>query len=232
MSSEVKNALSIKNASHGTLQSYIIGFILSLIFTFIPYYLVVNQVVTGTTLLIAILGFAVIQMLIQIFFFLHLGRGPKPFYNISFFALTVGTILVVVGGSVVIIDNLHYNKKPSDQVKVLVDGEGIYQVGGNKTGACQGQHENHKVTIKNGAVSPIHILAKKCDTLTFSNEDAKERKMSFGEHDKHITYAGMSEILLRGDYNKTITLSETGAYEFHDHYQHETSGYLTVIPQQ
>jgi cytochrome o ubiquinol oxidase subunit IV len=219
-----------QNSEHGTMASYIVGFILSLIFTFIPYYMVVNQSVKGTALLVTILGFAVLQMIIQIVFFLHLGRGPKPFYNVTFFMLTIVTILVVVGGSLVIMSNLHYNKAPSDQVKVLIDGEGIYQIGGEKTGACQGQHANHKVIIKDGKATPVHTLAKKCDTLTFTNEDDSQRKISFGEHDQHGTYAGISEIVLKDGRNKTITLSELGAYEFHDHLQHETAGYFTVIP--
>ena len=119
------------NDAHKTINSYIVGFVLSLIFTAIPYYMVVNQTVTGTSLLLTILGFAVLQMLVQIFFFLHLGRGPKPLYNVVFFASTVGIILVVVGGSIVIINNLHYNKSPSDQTKSLVEGEGIYQIDGD-----------------------------------------------------------------------------------------------------
>ncbi len=103
--------------AHKTVESYVIGFILSLIFTFIPYYLVVNQIVSGSSLLVTILGFAVVQMIIQIVFFLHLGRGPKPFYNVAFFISTVGIILIVVGGSIVIINNLHYNMLPSDRME-------------------------------------------------------------------------------------------------------------------
>lgn len=213
---------------HKTMQSYVIGFILSLIFTFIPYYMVVNQVVTGTSLLITILGFAVVQMMIQIVFFLHLGRGPKPFYNIVFFVLTIITILVVVGGSVVIMHNLHYNKTIPDQAKSLINDEGIYQIEGNLTGACKGQYENHQVTIKDGQVSPLYTAAKQCDTLTFINEDSGTRKISFGQHENHGSYAGNTEIEVKKGRNKTITLSETGAYQFHDHLQHETAGVFTV----
>lgn len=211
-----------------TMESYVVGFVLSLIFTFFPYYMVVNQIVTGTTLLLTILGFAILQMLVQIFFFLHLGRGPKPFYNIVFFGFTVITILVVVGGSVVIMRNLHYNMTVPDQTKKLINREGIYQIEGELTGACHGQHANHQVTIKDGQVSPLYTAAKKCDTLTFINEDDSERKISFGEHDHHGSYAGETELVVKKGRNKTITLSETGAYRFHDHLQHETAGVFTV----
>lgn len=214
-----------------TLESYIIGFALSLVFTFIPYYMVVNQIATGTALLVTILGFAVIQMLIQITFFLHLGRGPKPLYNIAFFVSTVGIILVVVGGSIVIMNNLHYNKTPSDQTKALIDKEGIYQINGELTGACHGQYANHQVTIKDGIVTPLYTAAKKCETLTFINEDETERKISFGEHDQHSSYGGETEVVVKKGRNKTITLSEAGAYRFHDHLDHETAGVFTVIEQ-
>lgn len=213
---------------HGTMTSYVIGFILSLVFTLIPYYLVTNQTIRGTSLLVTILGVAVLQMLIQIFFFLHLGRGPKPLYNVVFFASTVGIILVVVGGSLVIINNLHSNKITADQTKSLVDGEGIYQINGKQTGACQGQHANHQIIIKNGQATPLHTLADKCDTLSFINEDNVAMEIAFGAHDKHSAYAGESELSVPKGRSKTITLSESGTYQFHDHLQRKTVGGFTV----
>ncbi len=212
---------------HGTTKSYIIGFVLSLVFTAIPYYMVVNKSVSGTALLVTILGFAVLQMLIQIFFFLHLGRGPKPLYNVVFFASTVGIILVVVGGSIFIMRNLHY-MTPAEATKKLVQDESIYQIGGAMTGACQGARANHQVTIVNGRVSPAHTDAQLCDTLTFINEDSTEREITFGTHPQHGSYAGETELTLRNGRNKTITLNQTGSYQFHDHLDAEVAGDFTV----
>ena len=92
---------------HKSVTAYVIGFILSLIFTLIPYYLVVNHTLKGMDLLLTIMGFAVVQLIVQIVFFLHIGRGPKPNWNLWFFAGTVFAILVVTGGSVIIMSNLH-----------------------------------------------------------------------------------------------------------------------------
>jgi len=223
--------MSIQQAhEHGTVRSYVIGFVLSLVFTLIPYYLVVHQTVSGTALLMTIMGFAVIQAIIQITFFLHLGRGPKPNWNLFFFVSTVGIIMIVVGGSIVIISNLHYNMQPSDETKQLIVDEGIYQVNGKKTGACHEIGANHKVTIKNSLASPLHTTAKLCDTLTFINEDNKLRDIAFGTHPEHQAYAGESELLVQKGVNKTITLSESGTYKFHDHLQEETAGNFTVTP--
>lgn len=215
----------------GTMKSYVIGFILSLIFTFIPYYLVKYQILSGSSLLIMILGFAVLQLIVQVIFFLHLGRGPKPNWNLFFFIATVGIILVVVGGSIMIMSNLYRNMTPLDQVSKLTNDEGIYQIGGEKTGACQGQHANHKITIKNSQASPLNTDARLCETLTFINEDNEEREITFGTHPEHGVYAGETELVVRKGRAKTITLSEAGTYNFHDHLHAEIEGSFTVRTQ-
>jgi cytochrome o ubiquinol oxidase operon protein cyoD len=231
MNSAPHNASIPPKHEHGTTKSYVVGFLLSLVFTIIPYYLVVGHVVSGNALVATILGFAVLQMVIQIVFFLHLGREPKPHWNLAFFISTVGIILVVVGGSLVIIHNLHYNMAPMDAAKSIVEDERIYQIGGEKTGACQGIHANHKAVIKNGQVSPALTAAHRCDTLTLINEDDTVREMTFGTHPHHEAYAGESELTVRKGRGKTITLSEPGTYQFHDHLHEQTHGSFTVTSQ-
>ncbi len=218
------------NSEHGTMQSYIVGFLLSLVFTAIPYYLVVNKSVSGTTLLETIIGFAILQMAVQIFFFLHLGRGPKPLYNVVFFVSTVGIILVVVLGSIFIMNNLHYNMSAKEVTTKLAEREAISQVGGAQTGACQQIHANHKVTIRSGTVSPLHTEAHLCDTLTFINEDNIVRDIAFGPHPQHEIYSGESEVAVHKGYAKTITLNQSGTYPFHDHLNPEITGSFTVTP--
>jgi len=215
---------------HRTTGSYVTGFLLSLIFTAIPYYMVVHKTVSGSALLATILLFAVLQMLIQIFFFLHLGRGPKPLYNVIFFVSTVGIILVVVLGSMFIMKNLHYNMSPESATTKLAQDEGIDQVGGEKTGACSDIGVNHKVIIKNNIASPAHTDAKLCDTLTFINEDDRVREIAFGKHPAHEAYGGELELSVRKGYPKTITLNQTGAQLFfHDHLDPTANGGFSVI---
>lgn len=219
---------------HRTTTSYVVGFILSLIFTAIPYYMVVNKTVTGNSLLATILGFAVLQMLVQIFFFLHLGRGPKPLYNVVFFVSTVGLILVVVFGSIFIMDHLHYNMAPpQDVTKKLAQDEAIAQVGGEKTGACTDFGANHQVVIRDGKISPVHIDAKLCDTLSFINEDTKSYDLVFGEKSQPTTYGGETGIPIRKSYPTTITLNqESSNLLFRDSLNPMMTGYFTVVSQE
>lgn len=214
---------------HGTVWSYVVGFGLSLICTLIPYYLVTHKTLAGSQpLLMAILAFAFVQVVIQVVFFLHIGRGPKPRWNLYFFIATLAIVAMVVGGSVLIINNLHYNMSPQDATKKLVNDEGIAEVSGNATGACDEIRENHTIRIIDGKVSPIHTEAKQCDTLTFINQDGVEREMTFGVHPAHTPYAGVSEFPLTNKKNFTITLSESGTFEFHDHNHPNTFGTFTV----
>lgn len=224
-----------KNHNHakpeqGSVRSYVTGFMLSLLFTAIPYYLVVDKTLSGNSLIAAILGFALLQMLVQIYFFLHLGRGPKPLYNIVFFASTIGLILVVVCGSMFIMEHLHYNMAPSELPKKIAEDEGIYQMNGMLTGACQGVHDNHIITISNGTVDPLHVDAQYCDTLTFVNRDEQTRSLTFGTHPNHGTYGGESEIVVRNSRPGSVTLNQLGSYQYHDHQDSNVAGHFTVSP--
>jgi cytochrome o ubiquinol oxidase operon protein cyoD len=220
-----------KQRANESVGSYITGFVLSVICTLIPYSLVVNKTVTGNSLLAVIVGFATLQVLIQVFFFLHLGRGPKPLYNIAFFAATVGIIMVVVGGSLFIMNNLHYNMlPPSDTAKQLAEGEGIAQVEGIKTGACEAIKANHQIIIAKNMepLRPTKTQAQLCDTLSFVNQDSMTHEIGFGMSDKPETYAGQSMISIRKGKAETITLNQTGTYRLFDHHNPELYITLTV----
>jgi cytochrome o ubiquinol oxidase operon protein cyoD len=215
-------------AEHGTTVSYVIGFLLSLVFTAIPYYLVVNKTVTGNSLLATILGFAVLQMAVQIFFFLHLGRGPKPLYNVAFFISTVGIILVVVVGSIFIMDHLSYNMEtPKATTTKLAQDEGISQVGGEKTGACAYIGANHQVIILKGQAAPLRTEARLCDSLTFINQDDIVHSIMFGSSTYQETYGGETGVIVRRGHPKTITLNQLGSHLFHEQ-QPGTAGYFVV----
>jgi len=230
MSDILNNTNTKPKAGHGTAWSYVIGFLLSLVLTAIPYYLVVNKTITGKALLSTILGFAVLQMMVQIFFFLHLGRGPKPLYNVVFFISTVGIILVVVVGSIFIMDNLTYNMSSGDVTTRLAQNESIAQVGTEKTGACQELKNNHLISITGGIVNPVHTDASLCDTLTFVNFDAVAREMAFGPHPEHLVYGGITEVAVRKNNSKTFTLNQLGTHKFHDHDDENVAGDFTVTP--
>lgn len=228
MSSVGRKTATQHDPEHGTVVSYIVGFLLSLLFTFIPYYMVVHQPITGSSLLITILVFAVLQLLVQVIFFLHIGRGPKPNWNLYYLIGTVITILIVVGGSIFIINNITYNMLPTEQAKKLINDEGINQIEGQETGACAGQYETHRIELKNNQVNPEYTYANKCDTLLFINEDSGSRTIVFGEYPKSKIYAGEIGIVVSNRRSDTLTLSEVGSYQFYDKNNPATQGFFVV----
>lgn len=93
---------------HGNFKSYILGFVLSIIFTLIPFFLVVSKTITGMTLIFVVLAFALAQLLVQLFLFLHVGE-EKPRWNFNAFLYTFFVFTVLIVGSVWIMINLNHH---------------------------------------------------------------------------------------------------------------------------
>ena len=94
---------------HGTLKSYIIGFILSILLTVIPYFIVVNHVFTSGIIIAAVVLLAVLQLLVQLVFFLHLNTESKPRWNLTAFVFSALIVAILVAGTMWIMYHLDYN---------------------------------------------------------------------------------------------------------------------------
>lgn len=82
---------------------------------------------------------------------------------------------------------------------------------------CSPRNPKHEAVIQNNVITPAHIVAAKCDTLTIKNLDGNDRIIAFGVHNRHVAYDGVKEKELRAGENFTITLTQPGQYLFHDH---------------
>lgn len=92
-----------------TLGKYVIGFVLSLALTLVAFFLVANELLTGMQLVLALGGLALVQLVVQLTYFLHLGDEVGPRYKLASFVFMGGILLIVVVGSVWIMDNLNDN---------------------------------------------------------------------------------------------------------------------------
>lgn len=95
--------------NNSLLVSYVIGFILSIVLTLLAYILVVNHILEGALLVAVIVGLAIIQLFVQLFFFLHLGKESKPRWNLLMFSFALSVVIIIVFGSLWIMNNLDYN---------------------------------------------------------------------------------------------------------------------------
>ncbi|MDI1353249.1 MAG: cytochrome o ubiquinol oxidase subunit IV [bacterium] len=94
-------------AFYGTYQSYIVGFVSSLILTVFAFYLVAYSGLSPKTLYVSIGALAIIQLFVQIVFFLHLNTDSKASWNLLSFLFTVVVVLVLVIGTLWIMYNLY-----------------------------------------------------------------------------------------------------------------------------
>lgn len=76
-------------------------------------------------LVFTLIGFAISQLLVQLIFFLHLGRGSNVRWNILVFLFATLVILIVVIGSLWIMNNLDYNMGGHDMENEIIKDEGI-----------------------------------------------------------------------------------------------------------
>ncbi len=114
--------------NEGNLRTYVIGFVSSLILTLIAFAFVMNQVMTGLGAVLVIMGLASLQLIVQLVFFLHLGRGSKPYWNLTAFAFMLVVVVILVFGSLWIMYNLNYHKpSPAPTDQQIFEEEGIYR---------------------------------------------------------------------------------------------------------
>ena len=95
------------DASHGSVKTYAIGFILSVILTIIPFGLVMYPTLPKATTLAIVLLFAVIQVVVHLYYFLHLDRSQAQRNNVIAFVFTAIVILLLVGLSLWIMFSIH-----------------------------------------------------------------------------------------------------------------------------
>lgn len=112
-------------------KPYVVGFVASTVLTLTAYTLVVTTAFSGWTLFYVIIALAVIQLLVQVIYFLHLGREEKPRWKLITFLFSVMVVFIVVVGSLWIMNNLDYrhghSNEPAQTDEYIIQDEGIKQ---------------------------------------------------------------------------------------------------------
>ncbi|GKX56558.1 cytochrome o ubiquinol oxidase subunit IV [Leminorella grimontii] len=99
----------VSGASHGSVKSYLIGFVLSVILTAIPFWMVMTGAAEPKTLVVAISLFAVVQIVVHLVYFLHMNTKSEGGWNFVALVFTGLIIAIVVVGSLWIMYNLNVN---------------------------------------------------------------------------------------------------------------------------
>ncbi len=94
------------NTGHD-LRAYLIGFVLAVVLTAVPFYLVINPVLPPQRTLMVIAAAAILQVLVHLKFFLHINFTTTPKENLLAIVFTVVLIFIMTGGSFWIMFDLH-----------------------------------------------------------------------------------------------------------------------------
>jgi len=99
--------------AHSTFSGYMLGFVLSVVLTAIPFWLVMAGVIANPTVAaLTIVGFAIVQMLVHMVYFLHLNGKVEGGWTMMATIFTIVLVAIAITGSVWVMYHLNLNMMP------------------------------------------------------------------------------------------------------------------------
>jgi cytochrome o ubiquinol oxidase operon protein cyoD len=99
---------------HGSLKDYAIGFVLSVILTAIPFWLVMAKVFDkSSTTAAVILAFAAVQVVVHMVYFLHMNGKAEGGWSLLATMFTLVLLVIVLAGSIWVMYHMNVNMMPS-----------------------------------------------------------------------------------------------------------------------
>ena len=106
--------------AHGSVRDYTVGFVLSVILTAIPFYLVMNNVIQSPAMTgLVIMSFAVIQIIVHMVYFLHMNSKSEGGWNMLSMMFTMILLVITLSGSIWVMYHLNGNLMPAMSHEVL-----------------------------------------------------------------------------------------------------------------
>ena len=100
-------------AAHGTLRSYATGFVLSVILTAIPFYLVMSGVIPDKFVTaLVVMAFAFVQIIVHMIYFLHLSPRAEGGWQLMALIFTLIVLVIALSGSLWVMYHLDLNMMP------------------------------------------------------------------------------------------------------------------------
>lgn len=95
------------------LSSYLKGFFCALTFTILAFLTATDHSIDGFSRMFIIIVLAIVQFILQLVFFLHLGEDRKPKWKTGVMLMMILIVLILVLGSLWIMKSLDYRMLPS-----------------------------------------------------------------------------------------------------------------------
>ena len=109
-------------------KQYLLGFGLSIALTVAGFIMVMKHLLHGPVLILVIVGLGLIQFWVQLIFFIHLDQEKGTRWNLAAFLSTLCLVVILVGASLWIMNNLDYRHiPPADTDTYLLNQENIHK---------------------------------------------------------------------------------------------------------
>ena len=101
-------------APHSTFKGYMTGFVLAVILTAIPFWLVMGKVIGSSTITaIVILAIGVVQIVVHMIYFLHMNGKAEGGWTMLALLFTLVLVVITLSGSLWVMYHLNHNMMPS-----------------------------------------------------------------------------------------------------------------------
>lgn len=98
--------------AHSSRRTYLIGFLLSVVLTALPFWLVMTGTLPTQTTAAIVIASAVAQILVHTVCFLHVNTSSEGGWTLLAYIFTAVLVLIVIAGSVWIMYHVHANMLP------------------------------------------------------------------------------------------------------------------------
>ena len=101
------------SVGHGSLKGYLTGFVLSVILTAIPFWLVMAGVIENSRVAgLAIMGLAAVQIVVHMIYFLHMNTKSEQGWTMMALIFTIIVVVITISGSIWVMYNMNSNMMP------------------------------------------------------------------------------------------------------------------------
>ena len=103
--------------AHSTFSGYMLGFVLSVVLTAIPFWLVMSGTLPSKQITaLVIMAFAVVQIVVHMIYFLHMSPKSENGWTMMALIFTVVMVVIALSGSLWVMSHLNSNMMPMHEM--------------------------------------------------------------------------------------------------------------------
>ena len=103
--------------AQSTFSGYMLGFVLSVVLTAIPFWLVMSGALPSKQITaLVIMAFAVVQIVVHMIYFLHMNTSSEGGWTMMALIFTIVMVVIAMTGSLWVMHHLNVNMMPTHEM--------------------------------------------------------------------------------------------------------------------